>query len=51
MNTMISYQSGYIIKQSVAKGKVIDKNETIFLTVSKGAEKIRSSIRNKGLRP
>ena len=42
------YQSGYIIKQSVAKGKVIDKNETILLTVSKGAEKIEVPSGIKG---
>lgn len=42
------YQNGYIIKQSVAKGKVIEKNETILLTVSKGSKKIEVPSGIKG---
>lgn len=42
------YPSGFIISQSVKKGEIIDKNETILLTVSKGSEKIEVPTGIKG---
>lgn len=35
------YPADYIVSQSIAEGKVIEKNTTITLTVSKGAEKFQ----------